>query len=283
MLGLPNDEGVAAGGGRRGAAYGPDALRLALARFGATHLVERQADLTAVRVDDNGDLPLHGLPPAHSHPLAKAGVQAAAEGAQALVVLGGGHDLSHPVVAGAAAAWGTPAGLNVDPHLDMRPVVGGNITSGTPYRRLIEDGILPGGHLLALGASGLWNSQEHLAWAQSQGATVRTLAEHRERPFGEAAVEVASTLNQGDWAFVDIDLDSLPRAAASAPGPEGFAVGEICALAYLVGTLSKVRVLGLYEHSPRHDRHEVGARAAILVLAHFLAGVAARPAQSRQP
>ncbi|MCH7493362.1 arginase family protein [bacterium] len=276
LLGLPNDEGVAAGGGRRGAAEGPDGLRLALARFGTTHLVERQADLVAVRVDDLGDLPLHGLPPGESHPLAQAGVEAAARDAEAIVVLGGGHDLCHPVVRGAAEAWGEPAGLNVDPHLDMRAVAEGGITSGTPYRRLILDGTLAAGRLLSLGASGLWNSPEDLSWARERGVSVRTLAEHRRRPFGEAAVEIAATLNQGDWAFVDIDLDCLSGAAASAPGPEGFSVAELCDLAYLAGTLRSVRLLGLYEHSPRHDRDEVGARAAILVLAHFLAGVAAR-------
>lgn len=279
LLGLPNDEGVALSGVRRGAERGPDGLRLALARFGETHLVERGSDLSSVRVDDLGDVPVHGLSAAAGHPVVEEAVEAAAGECDALVVMGGGHDLSAPAVRGAARAWGAPAGVNLDPHLDVRPVEGGRVSSGTPFWSLLDDGTLTGDRFLEIGASGIWNTASHLEWTRETGAGVRTIEEHRAQPFGEAAVEIAATLNRGDWAFADLDLDGFPRAAASAPGPQGWTVEEAADLAYLLGTLPGVRLFGLYEYAPRFDRDEVQARAALIALAHFLAGVASRTGQ----
>src|SRR5690606_21694634 len=80
------------GGGRPGAAAGPDAIRKALRRFGTTYDLGTQTDFEGLRIADAGDLIVAGDDSAQTHERLSASVERILRSGAVCVVLGGGND-----------------------------------------------------------------------------------------------------------------------------------------------------------------------------------------------
>ena len=135
FLGYADDRAVVNGRGRGGAAQGHAVLRGLLSR--RTPGDQGQLDRLALRDLGDATPELGSIEDVHAA-LEEAAAAALAQGA-CVVLLGGGHDgayASHSALLRAVA--GAVAAINVDAHLDVRPLRDGLITSGTPFRRLAE-------------------------------------------------------------------------------------------------------------------------------------------------
>ena len=281
LIGVPFDEGVALGGGRRGAAGGPTALRKAMLRFGATYDAEQDIDYDHLQLADAGDVEVMDDVAATHERLAEA-VTAILDAGAVPIVIGGGHDATFGSVKGLMAGAPSVAGINVDAHLDLREVVDGRISSGTPYRRILEDLGLPGRNLVEFGLHGNVNSQAHLQYAKEQGVSCLTLGRVRELGAGAAFNEQLQRLaGRAETLFVSIDLDVFAAAYApgvSAPGTEGLTPEEGRQLAFMAGRHPGVRLFELMELNPNFDIDERTSRLAVMLLCAFLAGLATRKA-----
>ncbi len=267
LLGLPDDTGVVMNHGRPGAREGPHAIRNALGRYGVA--VPGFAEpLSIPGVVDAGDVqPGRSLEETHARITEAAG---SLFGLGLIVVgLGGGHDLTYPLVRASCTARGVRAGLYVDAHLDVRPEPG----SGMAFRALVEQcGVRA---LAVVGYNALANSLEHRQWFHSRGGRVLDAGvsvENAQRQITDTAA--------GGPAFVSIDLDAIDSSQApgvSALNPDGLTVGQVAMYARAAGRTPGIECFDLMELSPAHDPDHRTARVAAHLLLHFLIGVAERP------
>ena len=289
LIGVPFDLGVTLGGGRPGAAQGPTALRQALLRFGTTHNAVHNVNFDHLRLADAGDLdvvaddpgrPGHGEAVAATHERLAAAVGAILDAGAVPIVVGGGNDATFGSVKALTSSAPSVAGVNVDAHLDLREVVDGRITSGTPYRRILEELDLPGKNLVEFGLHSAVNSRAHLDYAAEKGVQCLTLEQARKGGMaGALAWRLGALAAAAEVLFVSIDLDVFAAPFApgvSSPGTEGLTPEEGRELAFAAGRAPKVTLFELMELNPEFDLDERTSRLAALLLASFLAGLATR-------
>ena len=297
LLGLPDDTGVALNHGRPGARNGPTALRRALASYGVADPA-RGRDLGRDDHDDDdsasppfpmlwdaGDVvPI--VPDSDDPSLRIAAMlathervrqAAAALAAQGMIVLavGGGHDLTLPLVLGVMAApianlrvgGGRVGGVYLDAHLDVRDTPG----SGMPFRELIRAGLGP---VLCAGMNPLVNSREHAAWFAQHGGTIRPgWSEPDLGPVSSAA-----------HLFCSFDLDVLDTSHApgvSALNPAGWSVREGAAWMDVLASDPRTACIDLMELNPEHDQQGRTARVAAHLALVALRAIARREGASR--
>lgn len=266
ILGIPDDLGVRLNNGRPGAAGGPAAFRAALARYG----VADPAGWSWPLVFDAGDVvPAEGADAAallETHRRVADAARALIDAGLLVVGVGGGHDLTLPLVraaidAGAARSEPVSRGVYFDAHLDVRPQTG----SGMPFRRLIEDhGVTD---LRVVGLDPFANSREHVTWFKAHGGRI----------LDPATPGWTSALAPDAPCFVSVDMDVF--AAADAPGvsalnPAGLAPGEVLPAVRALAATGTVRAFDIMELNPAFDHDGRTARLAARVFLEFLRGLA---------
>lgn len=261
LLGVPDDTGVAAAGGRPGAAGGPAALRAALERYGSTYDFVSQTELSGLPLGDAGDVEVAPEDSAATHARATERVRSLLEAGQRVVCVGGGHDLTFAHV---RALPGPLRGVNVDAHPDVRPVFEGRITSGSSFWLVHEE--LEVERFWEVGLQPAVCHREHIEYLADRRARIVPLAAFTLAAFEEALAGAH---------FVSFDLDGVAQAFApgvSAPNPDGFTPREALAMARLAGREHSVRVFDIMELNPRFDLDGRTARLAAAILLAFLHG-----------
>jgi formiminoglutamase len=278
IIGCADDTGIAHSGGRVGAAFGPAEIRRWLYRQ-TLGMDGALAELTLV---DLGDV-LPGATIDETHAAVEQAVSRAFDRAGVVLFLGGGHDLAF---ASQSALFERRTGrgvvVNLDTHLDVRPLKEGRIvTSGTPFRRLRErfDARVK---LLELGIQPQHNALGHATWLRANDGRIVTLEELRAAPGVDERMkrELLAALAGADFGSVSLDLDVASAAVApgtSAPPADGLDPAALAAFCELAGAQPKVRLVDVMELSPPHDENGRTARLAALCLWRFLVGWSARP------
>jgi formiminoglutamase len=264
LVGCPQDEGVCRNHGRPGAAGAPAAIR---AMF---YWLKPPLDHQSVRLLDLGDIKVDGeLEEIHDRLQSVVGDALAA--GKKVIVLGGGNDISYADGAAMAEVFGEIAAVNIDAHLDLR--TGGFRHSGTPYRDLLEHGLLKPGNLVEFGIQPSVNSPAYLGDALSLGVRVMTLAEVRRLGVKTVFNDLLTSLHARPL-FIGLDMDSVRSADApgvSAPSPLGFTAEEILDL--VDGCHRGTHVFEITEVNPGFDRDNCTARLAALAIYTFLYGL----------
>ncbi|HET8901898.1 MAG TPA: arginase family protein [Holophagaceae bacterium] len=268
LLGLCNEVGILANGGRPGAAEGPAAFRAAFGRLPARVLQGH-------RLLDAGDIPASAPYEAFLEGAEAVVAEAARAGALPLVI-GGGHDCSYGVYRGLAAT-GKAAVLALDAHMDVRPEHGPN--SGNPFFRMIEAG-LEGPDLAQVGLVRFVNAAEHETWLRLKGAALQFLEPGREmEAVGTAKGALAAFAQRQRRVLATFDLDAIQAAHApgvSALNPWGLDASAALAIAKACGACPAVAAFDLMELAPPLDRDGQTAKLAAFLVAAFLEGAASR-------
>lgn len=259
LVGLADDEGVRLNNGRVGALEGPKVFRDALTKYGVSQT-------------DSGDLPClwdvgdvqPGLNLLDTHKRAGEIVASVLERGLFPIGIGGGHDLSLPLIRSAAAAHGPLTVIYFDAHLDVRETQG----SGMAFRRLIEDGAATELHLF--GFNPFANSREHLRYFREHRGCIHDIAR-----FDPSLWSDAPNL------AVSVDLDVLDAAFApgvSALNPCGLSPAQLAGPLRTLGRDPRVRCFDIMELNPLHDQEGRTAKVAVHLLLCFLSGFAERRA-----
>jgi formiminoglutamase len=268
ILGCPQDEGVRRNGGRAGAAQGPAEIRRALYKMTV-------GDLGMLGVHDAGDVaPLATLEDTHAAQQAAA-ARLLADGKR-VVVLGGGNDISYPDCAALAQHAGDVLAFNVDAHFDVRPNAERN--SGTPYRQLLEEGLLRPHRFFELGSQPFCNAQAHADYLKEKRVRVVPLAALRATGAARVVRRALREAEKARAVFWGFDMDVVNAAEApgvSAPNPLGLSGAEFCELAALAGAEPRTRMVELSEVNPAFDVDGRTSRLAAAAIWHYLAAVAA--------
>ena len=224
VVGAPMDELVS---DRPGTRFGPRAIRAASCPPGP-HLEAKVDAFAELRVVDFGDAPVVPADPTRSHAAIEALVgQVLAAGAIPLV-LGGDHSISEPDIRACAAARGPVGLVHFDTHTDTgADVFGVEVSHGTPFYRLVEQGHVDPRRYVQIGLRGYWPGEKEFAWQAERGITsffmhdVRAdeVEPGRDRPAGPEEIERghAAGLGRarpgGEGGVEDVDVDRQERRA----------------------------------------------------------------------
>ncbi len=281
IIGVPEDRGITANKGRAGAADGPDDIRRRLYRLTPGF----NSDFMKLRIVDVGNLGTCGMTLAEVHEAETEAVAEIVSRGGLPVVLGGGHDLTYPGVAGlakgAAIGRGGMGLINVDAHLDVRSDENG-INSGTSFYRALTQlphGALTGDAFVEFGIQEQYNSTYYYNWVLAQGGHVVTLREVSERVMEFFLQALNSAGKNGRTIAVSLDIDavrSTEAPGASASNPSGLKAPELDKIAYLAGRSVKVKYLDIMEVSPPLDEDHRTAALAASALFSFFRGLCER-------
>ena len=155
LLGFPYDTGVEINMGRPGARHGPEKFRSWIRRYGTVDNPEMNIDLSGITLADAGDIPT-GLPLDQSHTALTQQTTSILQKGGIPFIIGGGNDQSYPNARALLDSKpGIPVGvINVDAHLDVRPLKDGQAHSGSPFRLLLEDSRFSGSQFIEFAAQG---------------------------------------------------------------------------------------------------------------------------------
>jgi formiminoglutamase len=197
------------------------------------------------------------------------------------IVLGGGHETAYGHYLGYVRAARQTAIINVDAHLDVRPLIDGRGHSGSPFRQALEHPIqpLPDALYVVLGAQPQAVSREHLHYVRSKGGIVHWAAETQNRLEAVFRAECRRLAGGNGSVYVTLDSDVVCQADApgvSAPNPLGLPGQAVAACAAAAGVCPAVTSFDLVEINPSFDRDGQSTRWAASVIWHFLSGLSRR-------
>lgn len=273
ILGCPQDEGVKRNNGRTGAADAPRAIREQFYRLTPFNIRRRLFDL--------GDVTISGsLEEIHENHCAVA-KQVLADGKR-LIVLGGGNDISYPDGRAMAEVFGpeTWIGINVDSHLDVR--IAEERNSGTPYRQLLEEGLLLPKYFYEVGYQTHFASPVYYKYLRDLGVNRISLEVLRSRE--QPDMELKENIRQqfiGQSAslntFFGFDIDAVRASDApgsSAPSPLGLRAGEFITLVKYAASLANTKLIEFSEVNPKYDIDNATARLVAIGMHRFISHVA---------
>ncbi len=285
ILGAPFDWGATH---RPGARFGPRAIREGdyLDMDGSRpHLTARVDPLRALPVVDIGDVSL--IPGYTERSLGEIErvVRAVAEAGAIPIVLGGDHTITYPSASAVAdvAGAGDIALIHFDAHADTAETHHGQLYGhGTPMRRLIESGAVPGHRFVQIGLRGYWPPPDTVDWMRAQGMRSYFMADITSRGL-PTVVDEAVAAAVGDGArgvYVSIDIDVVDPGMApgtGTPEPGGISGRELLDTVQRLGRELDVLGADLVEVAPHYDQPaDITARLANRVVLELLTGMAVR-------
>ncbi len=279
LIGFPQDEGVRRNGGRVGAAEAPREIRRWLYRL-VPWDCETDSDLAALGLLDVGNVRIDGDLEATQAALGEV-VGAVLRAGAVPVVLGGGHETAYGHYLGYVAAGLPVAVVNIDAHLDVRPLIDGKGHSGSPFRQMMEHPAnpLPGERYACLGAHPHNLARAQLLYVEDGGGLVLPIGRLPRVLPAYLRVQCQEFASAGCRVYVSFDADVIRAAdvpGVSAPSAAGLPgdIGFGCARA--AGSCRDASSFDLVEINPRFDRDGQSARWAALVVWNFLVGQARR-------
>jgi formiminoglutamase len=141
LIGFPYDEGVRRNNGRVGAKFGPESFRKLLKRTGT--VVNAEYDDLDIRkylkISDGGNIN-ENLSLEEAHQQLEQRIKQLILNNKIPFVVGGGNDQSYPNASALLNSSKSIYVINIDAHLDVRPLKENNQShSGSPFRLLCED------------------------------------------------------------------------------------------------------------------------------------------------
>jgi agmatinase len=284
-------EGTASG--RTGTHLGPRAIRECdyLSRGSWTHLDVRVDPFEHLVVCDYGDAEVLIGNTDGTYASIRAFVAEMLDGGAVPVVLGGDHGITWPAATAVADAYGhgTVGVVHFDAHADTAPDMRGTLAGhGTPMRRLIESGAVPGRNFVQVGLRGYWPDPPILAWMEEQKMRTHFMAEIRADGF-DAVLDraLSEALDTADHLYISVDVDCADPAFApgtGTPEPGGLTSGELLrAVRRLAAEVGAVG-MDVVEVSPPYDAgNNITALFANRCVMEALTGTAMRRLGITQP
>ncbi len=228
VLGVPFDGGVTY---RPGARFGPRSIR-EQSQYLKNYSIEHGIDVPGLlALADAGDAPV--LPYSVKQTLDGVIEHARSVDADRLLMLGGDHSI---VYAGMTAAWeraGKPAGglacVHFDSHMDTLDTVWGEKWNhATPFRRLIEAGVLDPKRTISVGIKGPLNTADDLDYAREQGIRLITYTDWKRSGDDALRSFIAELGDAPAYLSFDIDcVDPVFAPGTGTPSVGGFSSAEV--------------------------------------------------------
>ncbi|HKX76874.1 MAG TPA: agmatinase [Acidimicrobiia bacterium] len=287
IVGAPFDWGTTY---RPGARFGPQVIREA--DYGAMdgyrpHLPTGIDPLRTLGVVDVGDV--YVVPGQVELSLQRIAdtVEVIAGAGKIPIVLGGDHTITFANATGVARAhgFGEFALIHFDAHADTGEMQNGQLYGhGTPMRRLIESGAVPGYRFVQIGLRGYWPEPEVMAWMKTQKMRTYLMNEIEDRglrPVVDEAVDYALS-GGAKGVFISVDIDVVDPGFApgtGTPEPGGLTSRQILDTVRRLGRDLTVLGADVVEVAPIYDNvSETTSFLANRVVLEILNGMAEQAA-----
>jgi formiminoglutamase len=263
IFGCPQDEGVRRNLGRTGATRAPTEIRRAFYKLAAP------ASTTRGDIFDLGDLKMSKTLE-QTHAVQADLVEQVLMDDKMLVVLGGGNDISYPDCTALHRCSRNILAFNIDSHFDVRDA--DHPHSGTPYRQLLEEGILVPENFYEMGSKPGANPPAFEQYLKDKGVHIHPLDDLRDRGIDELFRQILSK-NDAEVVFWGFDIDAVRAMDApgvSAPYPIGLTAEEICEIAKIAGEDKRSRIMEISEVNPQLDPDNRTSRLAAMMILYFI-------------
>ena len=280
IVGAPMDDMVTH---RPGTRFGPRAIRNAIEGGGEPGLWDMDLGLNPfaeLRVVDHGDAAVIPSDPAASHRAIYEAVKEVTAAGGVPIVLGGDHSIAYPDIKAVAEA-NPPGSLGVvqfDTHADTATEIWDvKHSHGTPFRHLVDEGIVTDSRLIQVGLRGGWPYREEFEWARSAGVRWHRMEEVIERGIDEVMADVLDELGDASALFLSVDIDVLDPAFApgtGTPQPGGMSTRELLRAIRTLVAARGLAGMDVVEVSPPYDHSSITALAARQVVLDALSGLA---------
>ena len=274
ILGVPFDHGVKLSNGRPGARFAPKKIKQEFFKL------IRSKKNRVIKIIDFGNVIPINKNVKKTHERVTSAVKKIIKDNVIPIVIGGGHDISFGSSKAIFLKYKKFGQINFDAHYDVRPVIDGKITSGTPFRRLIDERFLDGKRFVELGLHSPKNLKEHKQYLLKKKATLLQLDYVNKIDIERALNKALSIAAKNTNAVVfDIDIDGVQKRFApgcSAPGVKGFTKKQILKAAYIAGKNKNVKLFNLMEVSPVYDVRNKTVKLAAELILSFINGLKER-------
>ena len=285
IIGAPIDWGATYRGGAR---FGPKAIREADyldADMHRPHLPTGIDPFEQFSVVDAGDIEVApGYLELGLETLADT-VERIAEAGAIPIVLGGDHSVTFGNGTGLARVHGDGSfGLvHFDAHADTGETNAGQLHGhGTPMRRLIESGAVPGHRFVQIGLRGYWPGPITVAWMAEQRMETFLMTEIVERGLTAVVNDAVASCSGSDskGIFISVDIDVVDPGMApgtGTPEPGGITSRELLDTVRRLARELPVIGADVVEVSPPYDGPgQITAFLANRVVLEILNGMAER-------
>jgi agmatinase len=283
IVGAPFDWGTSF---RPGARFGPAAIRNA--DYGAMdgyrpHLPSGIDPLGELGVVDVGDVYVRPGELEISIERIADVVETIAAAGKTPIVLGGDHTITWPDALGVARVhgFGEVALIHFDAHADTGFIQNGSLHGhGTPMRRLIESGAVPGHRFVQIGLRGYWPEPVVMDWMSEQRMRFYRMDQIMDRGLAEVVDEAVDYSLRGGakGVFISVDIDVVDPGLApgtGTPEPGGLNSREILDTVRRLARDLNVLGADIVEVSPPYDgAGEQTAYLANRVVLEILNGMA---------
>lgn len=280
VIGAPFDLGTT---NRPGARFGPRSLRVDAYESGSYHVGLGLEIFDHLEVVDYGDAFCpHGQVDASLANIKERVHEVASRGIVPFVI-GGDHTITWPTATAVADVYGhgKVGMVHFDAHADTADTIDGNLAShGTPMRRLIESGAIPGVNFVQVGLRSMWPGPEVWEWMANQGMRWHLMDEIWERGFKPVLDDaIAEALDGPEYLYLSIDIDALDPAYApgtGTPEPGGLVAADLLRAVRRLGQEHQIVAMDIVEVSPAYDHADCTINVANRLFLECLAGMAAR-------
>ncbi|HLW58519.1 MAG TPA: agmatinase family protein [bacterium] len=282
FLGAPFD---GAGTVRSGSRHAPDAVRSALPGY-TTYSTSDGVAMDHLRAADVGDVAtivtdmettFRNISDATRF-LSKRGIRPA--------IIGGDNSISYPAVRGLCEGLRrkTIALIQIDAHHDLRESHLGALSSGVPYRLLLErhPDQVRGSQMTQIGIADFNNNPTHHRYAQAHGIAVLSNIEVWRRGIRHAIDVALDRAGEADAIYISIDVDGVDQSSApgtAAPNPFGLDGRDVIMAVRELAAQRKCAGLEIVELSPPTDHFGMTANWAAAVVMNFFYGLAQQKAR----
>lgn len=290
IVGAPMDDMVS---NRPGTRFGPRAIRNAIEGGGDPGGWDMDLGVDpfgALKVVDHGDAAVVPGDAERSHRAIYESVKGIVAAGAIPIVLGGDHSIAYPDIKAVAEAHPrrSVAVVQFDTHADTAEEIWGvKHSHGSPFRHLVDEGILPGDRLVQVGLRGQWPYREEFDWMRGAGLRWHRMEKVIDRGIDAVMADVLAEIDDAEHLFLSVDIDVLDPAFApgtGTPQPGGMNTRELLRAVRKLVAAKGLAGMDVVEVSPPYDHADITALAArqivldtLSALALHRSGHAARP------
>jgi len=187
------------------------------------------------------------------------------------IFIGGDHSITFPLYAAVKETTGKDPLyiINIDAHYDIREWSEERITSGTPFRRIMDFGLAEPFHIVEIGIRPLSNSKE--LEERAQGMRIFSLDEVKTRGIKSILQQLEDELRDQPIYFT-FDMDVMEGGCcpgSSAAHPYGLSIEEAIEIVEWMARMN-VMAMDVVEVSPPWDVEDMTSKAAAYLIGRFI-------------
>ncbi|MFD1019821.1 formimidoylglutamase [Thalassobacillus hwangdonensis] len=257
------------------AAEAPQAIRKALGSY-STFSATKNHDFKDDVLIDFGDVSVHptDVEATLDRLHVSVGEMLETEACERYIMLGGDHGVSFPSIHAFQKKFGRVGILQWDAHHDVRNLDDGGRTNGTPFRSLIEGGVIRGEDLVQIGIRDYSNAAAYDDYCEEKGIHVYTMDDLDQQGILQVVEkELQRLADQVDVIYLSVDMDAVDQAFAPgcpAIGPGGFTSRELLSSVRAAAMHEKVKAMDIVEIDPSKDVRAITSRLAAHVMLRFM-------------